>query len=140
MMLWLLLCQILTVPAAAASMAKAWESFDGGDYRTARRIWQEFADQENTEAMVALAGMAETGVGQQPDPELARAYYRSAARLGNADGMQNLAVMMECGHGGPKDIEAAMTWYARAALSGMPWATRQLARLGSSRGGTSTAC
>ena len=135
-------CLILMIStgATADEMAKAWKAFDGGDYRTARQIWEIRASEGDTEAMVALAAMAETGTGQPVDLNRARELYVTAAENGNPDAMQNLAVMLECGRGVPIDVQAALALYNRARLAGKAWSSRQVARITNEIAGVSSPC
>lgn len=138
----LLLLLALTMPGAGSAneMARAWEAFDGGEYAAARTIWQKLGAEGDDEAMVALAGMANTGAGQPVDRELSRRLYKAAADLGNPDAMQNLAVMLECGLGGPESHPAALIWFERAASAGRSWAARQVERIGGSEPDRESPC
>lgn len=129
-----------TQGAAGNDMARAWEAYDGGDYQTARSIWLAQAQDGDSEAMVALAGLAETGADGPADHAEARRLYRSAANLGNADAMQNLGVMLECGIGGPADGREAITWYLQAAKLGRTWADQQMQRLNDEASDSPTPC
>lgn len=131
----------LAGPALAENrMALAWEAFDAGDYPTARTIWQSLADEDDGEAMVAVAGMAESGAGEPVNLRRARRLYAKATELGNPDAMQNLAVMLECGHGGDADLAQAKALYRKAAINGKSWAANQIQRLESVAGGKGSPC
>lgn len=111
--------------AGATSLAEGLAAYDGGDYRTAVRIWGDLARAGDAAAQVALAGLYRTGTGVALDPAAARRLYRAAALQGDAHGQLNLGEMLAGGQGGGRDAVEAHKWLSLAARQGKSWAAER---------------
>ena len=111
-------------PARTASAA-----FDLHDYTTARRIWEQLAQQGDADAAYHIGLLYDLGQGVQADAAQAFAWYMRAARRGLAVAEFNVGVMMDAGNGISRNVQGAALWYARAAAHGHPRAQVNLAEL-----------
>lgn len=73
------------------------------------------ADQNDTDALLVLAGLALEGRGVDQSEKEALKYLRRAADLGSAEAQHRLATMLVGGQGSPRDMEAAIYWLRKAA-------------------------
>lgn len=106
---------------AEALAASAWA--------VAASLCQVEADQGNSAARMALAGMYERGQGVAPDVARAAELYRAEADAGSADAAYRYGAMLEEGRGVAKDMAEAANQYLRGARRGNVPAMRSIARL-----------
>lgn len=90
-------------------------SYDRASYATALQIWLPLAQKGDTKAQTYVGEMAEKGLGQAPDYEMAALWYRRAANHGYAPAQTNLGHLYENGLGVPKNMKTAIMWYRRAS-------------------------
>lgn len=124
------LCASLATAAVAADFAAGAEAYDGGRYAEAFAEWHTLAQQGETRARIAVAGMYRFGEGRAVDLSAAARWYRLAAKDGDPIAQLNYAELLEHGMGVPRDRAAAWRWYGRAAKQGNAWAADQRDRLG----------
>ena len=111
---------VLGVPARA-DFADGLAAFDAGDYRTALAEWRALADQGDTEAQIAIAGMYLAGHGVPPDASQAAHWYARAAERGDAVAQLNLGDFYARGLGVPRDLVNAYFWLSLAVEQGKRW-------------------
>lgn len=92
-----------------------YAAYDRADYGTALKIWLPKAQEGDPKAQNYMGEMAEKGLGQNPDYEMAAIWYRRAAKQGHAPAQINLGQLYEKGLGVPQDQQAAVTWYRKAS-------------------------
>ncbi len=95
-----------------------YTAYDRADYRTALEVWQAAADAGEAEAQYYVGQIYEKGLGREPAPEIAAAWYRKAAEQNYPAAQVAIGYLTERGLGVPQDAAAAMNWYRRAA--GLP--------------------
>jgi TPR repeat protein len=79
------------------------------------------AQNGHVQAMLALAGLYENGLGADgPDQAMAMEWTRRAAEAGSVDALNLLAQRLESGIGIAKNEAQAEIWYRRAAARGQP--------------------
>jgi TPR repeat protein len=78
----------------------------------------DYAAQGNTQAMVALGRLHQSGHGMPRNHEQAMVWFRKAAAEGSAVAMVNLGYVFEIGHGETRQPEQAANWYERAGRQG----------------------
>ena len=123
-----LLALVVFVAAAGVQEGKAdfvagLKAYDGGDLETAVFEWREAAKAGDLDAIVALAGLHEQGVGVPLDLGEASRFYRLAAEKGNRVAQLNLGEMLATGRGVKRDPVEAYFWLALAAEQGSVWAS-----------------
>ncbi|HEY5673980.1 MAG TPA: caspase family protein [Malonomonas sp.] len=91
---------------------------DLADYRSALKVWQEKADQNDVLAQIYVGEIYEKGLGTRPNYQLAAEWYRRAAEQGSSRAQINLAHLYEQGLGVKQDKLAALTLYRKAG--GLP--------------------
>ena len=123
--IWLTFCG----PALPSDFATGAAAYDGGRYAEAFATWRALADQGDTRARVAVAGMHRHGEGRAVDFANAAKWYRLAAEDGDPIAQLNYAELLEHGLGTARDRAAALRWYIRAAEQGNEWARDQHRRL-----------
>lgn len=111
---------VLGVPARA-DFADGLAAFDAGDYATAFEEWRVLADQGDTEAQIAIAGMYLAGNGVPTDAAQAAHWYARAAGRGDAVAQLNLGDFYARGLGVPRDLVNAYFWLSLAAEQGKRW-------------------
>ena len=90
-------------------------SYDRASYGNALQIWLPLAQKGDVKAQTYIGEMAEKGLGEAVDYELAALWYRRAAKQGYAPAQTNLGHLYEKGLGVPKDMKTAIMWYRRAS-------------------------
>lgn len=90
-------------------------AYDRANYATALKIWLPQAQEGDPKAQTYVGEMAEKGLGQAPDYEMAALWYGRAAKQGYAPAQVNLGQLYEKGLGVPQDMTTAVMWYRRAS-------------------------
>lgn len=107
-----------TAPAAAGPYEDAAAAVERGDFETAFRLWQPFAEHGNAKAQYNLGLMYHSGKGVAQHYAEAVKWYRRAAEQGHAIAQHNLAFMYSSGKGGKQDHVQAYMWFSLAAAKG----------------------
>lgn len=107
----------------------AAKAYSEGDYAKARRIWEELANNGNSQAMNNLGVLFDLGKGVEADPGRAAHWFAQAANAGNPSGMSNYGRMLEQGRGIPANVSEAARWFDQAARKGQPEAQYNLGYL-----------
>ena len=115
-----------TANAVEGGFAEIDASVVQGNYAKARRLLDEMARRDDTEAMYRLANLYRAGVGIDQDLNESARLYEQAATAGHVPSQYMVGQCYERGIGVPTDIVKAGEWYTRAARSGD---TRALERL-----------
>ena len=92
-----------------------YAAYDRADYGTALKIWLPKAQEGDAKAQTYMGEMAEKGLGQNPDYEMAAIWYRRAAEQGHAPAQINLGQLYEKGLGVQQDKQIAVDWYRKAS-------------------------
>ncbi|MGB0682252.1 MAG: tetratricopeptide repeat protein [Magnetovibrionaceae bacterium] len=116
----LALSVILAFPAAAdAPMVqrfKAYAVYKMGQYDEARAMWERMAEDGDPDAWFNLGTLAEDGLGEPRDLDLAKDRYRTGAIRGSGRSQYRLGLLMACAD--PPEPEA-LDWFAKASAQGM---------------------
>ena len=91
------------------------EAYQRGDYETARRLFQDLAEDGNAAAQYNLGVMYENGDGVAVDSATAAQWYRRAAGQGYRNAQHNLALMYLNGTGVRRNYALAFDMFRRAA-------------------------
>jgi len=103
----------------AGDLEDGLSAFAHGEYATALKLLQPFAELKNASAQNALGLMfASGGSGIAQDFGEARKWYQRAANQGHGRSRANLGVMYYNGDGVPKDYVEAYMWFDLALASG----------------------
>src|SRR5215468_11589494 len=103
----------------AAAFEDGLDAYRRGDYATAMRLWQPFADQGNADAQSRLGFMYQNGRGVPQDDAAAATWYQKAADQGNADAQVYLGLFYAEGRGGlQKDDRESTRLFKLAADQG----------------------
>ena len=94
-----------------------------------RNNYLKAAETGDTNAMVRLGGLYESGIGVPKDYVIARNWYIKAAQKGSAEAEVHLGILYYAGQGIPIDFTQAREWYQRASDHGSAQATEALAEL-----------
>ena len=113
--LLLILFAFAAGPVVAGPLEDGDAAYGKGDYATALRLLQPFADKGNASAQNNLGLMYDFGRGVTQDYAAAVSWYRKAADQGDADAQYNLGGMYDNDQGVPQDYAAAASWYRKAA-------------------------
>jgi hypothetical protein len=114
----LILSAGFSAPLAAETLADARIAQQNGDYATALRIFQEFANRGNTNAQTDVGDLYSKGLGVTQNFAEALRWYSMAAQQGNPAAEYRLGYLYYSGRGVPKDFGQAATWYRKAAERG----------------------
>ena len=106
----------------AQSLEQAKEAAAKGDHKTALTGFKKLAEQGNTRAQLALAGMYAMGIGTPADTKLALMWIQKAAELGDRDAPTFLGVSYYFGEWLDKDDQQAALWFAKGVKIGDPQA------------------
>jgi len=90
------------------------------DYTTVIALWQTRADGGDTDAILEIAALYETGPQTIQDLSLAVNFYAQAVELGDTTAMVHLGELYERGQGISRDVENAAALYSQAADLGNP--------------------
>lgn len=93
--------------------------YNTGHRSEAVRMWQEHAEQGDTEAQFTLGVLYNRGDGGLPKDMIeAVHWYRKAAEQGHVIAQYNMGILCATGTGLAKDLGAAADWWRMAALQG----------------------
>jgi hypothetical protein len=90
-------------------------AYDRASYATSLQIWLPLAEQGDARAQTYVGEIHEKGLGIEPDPEAAAAWYLKAAEQGYGPAQVSLGQLYEQGRGVPRDPALALLWYRRAS-------------------------
>ena len=126
-----LLLALVAAPLAASAdeFADGLAAYDAGDYASAVEAWEPLAAAGDADALTALAGLHDDGLGVPQNHATAAAFYRRAAELGHVIAQIGIGEHYRAGHGVPRDPLEAYVWFGRAAAQGNKWAAAQRDRL-----------
>ena len=110
-------------------MYKGYAEFKMAHYSQAKQIWQKLQAKGSGDAVFNLGILAEDGLGESKNPELALRLYQQAAQMGSRLAQYRLGVVYAEGGLTPKNTEQAKTYLAMAAQAGDEDAKRRLAAL-----------
>ena len=113
---------LLAISAAADDWDKGWDAFMEGDYVTALRELQPFAEQGDALAQFYLGMLHDLGGGVPQDYSTAHKCYSLAAEQGGANAQTHLGDLYALGNGVIQDNAYAHMWYNIAASTGDPTA------------------
>jgi len=114
---------------AEADVAAGIAAYQGRDFITALREFQEAAKHDDIRALNFLGIMHAEGVGTLRDDYRAIDMFYLAAILGHPEAMVNLARMYAAGRGGRQDNKAAVASYRAAAKAGFQPAIIRMAEI-----------
>lgn len=120
---------VALVERPSIGLYKAYAEFKMADYDSARRIWQALAERDVAEAWFNLGILAEDGLGEPKDAELALARYRRGAEAGSVKAQYRLGLLHLDGRLTAVDTDQARHWFAAAAAAGDAEAVRRLEAL-----------
>ena len=123
--------------ASADEFAVGLAAYDAGDYQTTVEAWEPLAAAGDADALSALAGLHDDGLGVAQNFATAAALYRRAAELGHVIAQLSLGEHYRTGRGLPRDPVEAYVWFGRAAAQGNQWAADQRDRLAPTLDGAS---
>ena len=116
---------LVAAALAHADFADGLKAYDRGDLGTAAAKWREAAASGDLDAVVALAGLYEQGMGVPQDRMEAARLYRIAAEQDHRIAQLNLGEILATGRGVQRDVVSAYLWLALAANQGSHWAAEQ---------------
>lgn len=120
------------LPLSASGADKAGQAanaYKAGNIDSARKIWEELANQGDAEAMNNLGVIYDQGKGVESDAGRATHWFAQSANAGNPTGMSNYARMLVQGRGIPVNTAEAARWFDKAARLGQPEAQYNLGYL-----------
>ena len=112
--------------ARAATIADAEAALARGDYASAVPIYESLATAGETDAMVTLARLYQTGTGVQKNLPRAVELFTTAAKRDNSEAEFSLGNLYLMGEGVPQDDDWAFTYYRKAAEHGHPLAQKNV--------------
>ena len=116
---WCLNARAVTTADAEAALAR-------GDYASAVPIYESLVTAGETDAMVALARLYQTGTGVQKNLPRAVELFTTAAKRDNSEAEFSLGNLYLMGEGVPQDDDWAFTYYRKAAEHGHPLAQKNV--------------
>ncbi len=122
-----LMAVALATAPAFSDFQTGFDAYEKGDYETALREFQPFAEQGNSYAQFALGLMYNNGKGVVQDYKEAVKWYTLSAEQGFADAQNNLGLMYKNGRGVLQDYKTAFKWYRLSAEQGYASAQYNLA-------------
>ena len=126
------LCLVAAAFATAPAFSdfdKGYDAYQKGDYKTALREWQPFAEQGDAEAQFFLGLMYYKGEGVPQDNKEAVKWFNLSIEQGNRDAQFVLGAMYKNGWGVPQDYKEAVKLYRLSAEQGHANAQHNLGRL-----------
>jgi TPR repeat protein len=114
----MLLLNLWTGPASAATSEDGRRAYDAGQFTDAMGIWAELSRQGDAEAEFGLGLLYDLGNGTPANPETAFLWYKMAADAGLPAAEFNVAAMYDAGRGVGRSSENAAQWYAKAGAHG----------------------
>lgn len=116
---WCLNARATTTADAEAALAR-------GDYASAVPIYESLVTAGETDAMVALARLYQTGTGVEKNLPRAVELFTTAAKRDNSEAEFSLGNLYLMGEGVPQDDDWAFTYYRKAAEHGHPLAQKNV--------------
>lgn len=101
-----------------ADLTQAIAAYRASDYKTARRLYHELAEQGNAQANYQLGMMESFGLGAPSNPAEAFRHYKLAAEAGHVEAQFNVAAFFAQGRGVEQNYVEALRWYQKAAEGG----------------------
>lgn len=111
------------------STSAANKAYAQGNFLLARDIWQQLAEEGDSQAMNSLGLLYDRGQGVEPDAGRALHWFARSAKAGDAAGMSNYGRMLEQGRGTTANPAEAARWLDLAARKGRPEAQYNLGML-----------
>ena len=107
-------------PAHGVDMnEQALRALESGNAQRAESIWEDLAAEGDTEAMLNLGLIYESGAIGEERGDIAAYWYRMAAKQGSATAQYNLAGLYYRGDGVPKLATESVLWWKKAGENGM---------------------
>jgi TPR repeat protein len=94
------------------------KALEGGNYRTAMRLWRPLAAGGHARAQYNVGVMYEEGLGVPIDYTEAVGWLLQAAEQGNAEAKNHLGFLYLYGRGVSRDYVSAHMWFDLAASEG----------------------
>lgn len=94
------------------------QAFAAGDYGAAFRLWQERAEDGDTDAWYRIGILYYLGLGVKRNNHKAHQWILRAARSGHPSAQRDLGLMYESGRTGKRDMENAYMWLYAAYQQG----------------------
>lgn len=104
--------------AFASTMEDGVQAYDAGNFLTAKRIFQQYAELGDPISQRYLAEMYDRGRGVHQDYSKAIIWYKKAAKQSDLRAQYLLGVKYVNGHGVKKNEKAAYAWFAIAFNAG----------------------
>lgn len=100
---------------------RGFSFYDQGMYVSAAKDYNRALEfyPGNPVVLTAMAHLHARGLGVDPDPTLAAAFFEQAARTEHPPAYLNLGIAYLHGRGVPKDLQAAREWLGKAADAGL---------------------
>lgn len=109
---------IFPLSGGAISLDDGVAAYNDGNYLTAKKIFQELAEQGVVVSQRYLAEMYDKGRGVRRDYDKAVHWYKKAAKQSDSRAQYLLGVKYVNGHGVPLDRKLAYAWFAIAFNNG----------------------
>ncbi|WP_215396381.1 tetratricopeptide repeat protein [Rheinheimera oceanensis] len=107
----------LAVAEDGEKFSAAQQAFYSGDYRTAKTVFLQAAEQGSAEAEYFLGLIAKNDV-DSADYLAAKSHFTNAAQLNHAQAMWELGVLYENGEGVEQNQFIALDWFRKSELAG----------------------
>ncbi len=104
----------------------AYTAMARGQYKLARRFYEEEVKTGSPLAMNQLANLHYLGLGTESDHKAAAQLYLDASSKGFAAAQLNLGHMFRQGIGVAQDPVRAFGWYGMSNVNGSPWAEQYM--------------
>lgn len=100
---------------------RGFSFYDQGMYVSAAKDYNRALEFHpgNPVVLTAIAHLHARGLGVDPDPTLAAAFFEQAARAEHPPAYLNLGIAYLHGRGVPKELETAREWLGKAADAGL---------------------
>lgn len=106
-------------PSSADRLDDAIAAAHAGEYRTAVKVFKEFAAQGDARAQSNLGAMYDMGLGVAFDTAEAAKWYRLAAKQGEVLAQSNLGYLYQNGQlASGQDFVRALMWFDIASVNG----------------------
>ena len=106
--------------AIAGRLEDGLTAYQRGDYSTAIRLLQPFAEEGNLRAQIRLGAMYYDGIGVPRDRVEAFKWYQLAAAKGSVEAQYTLGDLYSKGRGVQTDVVLAHMWFSLAVAQGHP--------------------
>lgn len=97
---------------------EAYTAYDNGDYKKAKKLFEDFAAKGEAEAQNNLGVMYALGKGVPQDYKKSIEWYKKSASQGYSEAQFTLGSMYDLGQGVPQNFDMATAWYRKAAETG----------------------